>query len=232
VSGAAKARREFEAMSRRLFQAVLLAAIMFGSLGLYLLVLRWRGPAAALITWTPADELIPFRPGWVWAYLLPYALGPALFMLLTPTTFRWFITRGLVIVFVSLAVFIAVPTQTAARPPAPSPEEGLTALLYNQMIAIDEPPANAAPSLHVSLTCLLALALARDYPRWKVAAFGGVVLVWLATLFTRQHHLIDVVTGILLALAVVGAWAVLQRPRKRERDAMLQAVQNGVAECR
>jgi membrane-associated phospholipid phosphatase len=217
-------------MARSLFQAVLLAAIMFGSLGLYLLVLKWRGPAAGLITWIPLDEVFPFRPAWVWAYLLPYALGPVLFMLLTPATFRWFVARGLVIVFVSLAVFIVLPTRTASRPPAPSPEEGLTARLYQQMVAIDEPPANAAPSLHVSLTCLLALALARDFPRWRAVAFLGAALVWLATLFTRQHHLLDVVTGVLLAVGVVAVWARLFPGRKRA--AVLQTVENGVAECR
>ena len=51
----------------------------------------------------------------------------------------------------------------------------------------------------MSLTFLLALALLRDFPRWWPITVGSVVLVWLATLFTRQHHLIDVLTGILLA---------------------------------
>ena len=39
---------------------------------------------------------------------------------------------------------------------------GLTATLYQRMAAIDQPPANAAPSLHVSLTCLMAWAVVRD----------------------------------------------------------------------
>jgi len=81
--------------------------------------------------------------------------------------------------------------------------EGLTAQLYKMIVEVDEPPANAAPSLHVSLTFLLALAFMRDFPRWTWLAACAVVLVWLATLFTRQHHLIDVAGGILLALLVV-----------------------------
>ena len=59
---------------------------------------------------------------------------------------------------VSLLIFVALPTQVAARSPEHGLGTGLTARLYEQMVAIDEPPANAAPSLHVSLTCLLALA--------------------------------------------------------------------------
>jgi len=219
-------------MARGIRQGLVLAAIMVASLGLYLIVLKWRGPAAELVTWTPWDEVIPFRPQWVWVYLLPYLIGPVLFTLLTPQTFRWFVGRGLVIVFASLAVFMVVPTRVDNRPPGPAPGDGLTALVYYNMIAIDEPPANAAPSLHVSLTCLLALALVRDYPRWWVAAFGGVALVWLATLFTRQHHLVDVVTGVLLALGVVAAWAVILPERQSEWHGASETEELGVAQCK
>ena len=67
------------------------------------------------------------------------------------------------------------------------------------MVEVDEPPANAAPSLHVSLTCLLAWALIRDYRGGWPIWFAFAAVVWAATLFTWQHHLIDVVTGALLA---------------------------------
>jgi membrane-associated phospholipid phosphatase len=68
------------------------------------------------------------------------------------------------------------------------------------MAELDANGGNAAPSLHVSLTCLLACALVRDFPRWWPVIVGGVGLVWLATLFTWQHHLLDVMTGAGLAL--------------------------------
>ncbi len=82
----------------------------------------------------------------------------------------------------------------------------LTGIVFEQMVAIDKPPANAAPSLHVSLTFLLALALCRDWPKWWLVIATCVILVWLATLFTHQHHLIDVATGILLASVVCWLW--------------------------
>jgi len=74
------------------------------------------------------------------------------------------------------------------------------------MIAIDGPAANAAPSLHVSLTCLLAWALVRDFPRlWPLTALG-IGIVWLSTLYTRQHHWLDVASGVLLASTVALPW--------------------------
>lgn len=182
-------------------QALILALVMFSALGGYLIILKWRGPHAGIITWLPVDEWAPFQPQWVWVYLLPYGIAPIVIGFLTPDTFWWFIRRGLVVIGVTLLFFILVPTQTAPRPPHELPP-GPTAWMYEEMVKIDEPPANAAPSLHVSLTCLLALALLRDFPRYWLISVLGVGLVWAATLLTRQHHLIDVASGAAVALVV------------------------------
>lgn len=196
-------------------QALLLAVIMLTALGLYLGVLWWRGPHAELVTWTPADEWLPFRPQWIWIYLCPYLIGPAAVGLLSRETFAWFIRRGLIIVFASLAIFVVLPTRTV-RPGLSGLGAGATADAYRNMIAIDGPAANAAPSLHVSLTCLLAWALVRDFPRlWPVTAIG-IGIVWLSTLYTRQHHLLDVATGVLLASTVALPWRRRSRPNAQE----------------
>ncbi|MGE3803895.1 MAG: phosphatase PAP2 family protein [Gemmataceae bacterium] len=189
-------------LRERVRQALILAAIMLASLGGYLTVERWRGHAPVFITKTRLDEHIPFQHEWVWIYLIPYLIGPIVVGLLSRDTFRWFIRRGLVVVIASLAFFVLIPTQVVR--PTVDVGDGLTAKMYRDMVAIDEPPANAAPSLHVSLTCLLAWAVRRDYPRWTLVAFGVAAVVWLSTLLTHQHHLIDVGTGV--ALASLAAW--------------------------
>jgi len=190
-------------------QSLELAVIMFASLGGYLTVLKWRGQAARWETWTPWDDWFPYQPAWVWVYLLPYLIGPLLIGFLQRGTFLWYVRRGLSVVVITLVIFILLPTQTAARP-GQHDLTGFTAWIYDKMIEIDDPPANAAPSLHVSLTFLLAMALWLDFPRWWPVILAGVGLVWLATLLTRQHHLIDVVTGVALALAVVWLLRVKQ----------------------
>jgi membrane-associated phospholipid phosphatase len=204
-------------LARGVRQAVVLAMIMFSSLGCYLAVLKWRGwEGKKHLTYIQAwDEIIPFEPGWVWVYLIPYLIGPLLVGLLSRATFLWFVRRGLAVVAVSLVVFIVYPTQTKVREKAEL-GDGLTALLYQNMVQIDEPPANAAPSLHVSLTCLLALALIRDFPRWWPLTLSGTIVVWLATLFTRQHHILDVLTGAFLAVLI----AFLPWPARRKDGVM------------
>jgi membrane-associated phospholipid phosphatase len=186
-------------------QVIIVAIVMLTSLGGYLLVLKWRGDDAVFITKTNLDDVIPFQPAWVWVYLIPYVIGPVVIGFLRRPTFNWYISRGIAVVLVTLLIFIMVPTQTGKRPPHDL-GTSVTGQLYQNMIAIDEPPANAAPSLHVSLTFLLGLALLWDFPRWWWLSAAAVILVWLATLFTRQHHLIDVITGVLLAAFVVSVW--------------------------
>jgi membrane-associated phospholipid phosphatase len=193
--------RKSSSFGQGILQALLGTLVLVAGLASYLAVLKWRGPAATLITQTAWDRVIPFQPAWLWVYVAPYPLAPAILGLMDPATFRWFIKRALLIMAVSLLVFVVVPSQTV-RPSFEELGDGWTAKYYREMVAVDEPPANAAPSLHVSLTCLLAIALLRDHWRLWPIVIGGVALVWLATLFTWQHHLIDVATGALLGLLV------------------------------
>lgn len=174
---------------------------MYGALAGYLAVLYYRGHDVQYVTWTPLDDALPFWPSWVWVYMAPYVVAPLIAGLLSPATFRWFLKSALITIAISLVIFYFYPTQIAERP-AHELEPGLTRWVYERMAQIDDPPANAAPSLHVSLMCLFGLALVRDFPRWwAVTALGGFAVI-AATLFTRQHHLIDVATGVLLAFAV------------------------------
>jgi membrane-associated phospholipid phosphatase len=151
-----------------------------------------------MTTQTSWDTDIPFRPEWVWLYLLPYLAGPLLAMSLTQATFAWFLRRASLALVLSLMIFILWPTKTV-RPPMVPMDEGLMAQLYRNMVLIDEPAANAAPSLHVSVSGLLIWALIRDYPRWWPLLLAAFAVVCLSTLLTWQHHLFDVGTGALLA---------------------------------
>ncbi len=201
--------RHRPALLRGLFQAVLTAAIMLASLGGYLLVLKWRGSNPLFVTWTPLDDWLPWWPSFVWVYLAPYVIGPVLIGMLSPSTFWWYIRSGLIIVVVTLLIFVVCPTETDTEHRVWDAGTGLTADMYRHMTEIDTPPANAAPSLHVSLTCLLLLALLRDMPRWWPLWAGFVAVVWFSTLVTRQHHLIDVATGIGLSIVI----ALIAKPQ-------------------
>src|SRR5947209_4673889 len=96
---------------RGVVQAIFLGTLMFSTLGLYLVVLKWRGQEG-VSTVTAWDEALPFWPAWVWVYFLPYLCGPLLIGLLTWPTCMWFLRRALLVAGISLTIFIVYPTQT------------------------------------------------------------------------------------------------------------------------
>jgi membrane-associated phospholipid phosphatase len=191
---------------RGLFQAALVAIVMLASLGVYMAVLWWRGPQAQINTRTVLDDPIPFQYGWVWVYMVPYLLGPLAAALMSWDTLVWFLKRAVIVALISDTIFIGLPTKTDPHPVNDVAGDGLTARLYRNMAEADGPAANAAPSLHVSLSCLLALAMIRCFPHLWPVWMIAVVLIWLSTLFTRQHHMVDVLTGASLAMLVAIPW--------------------------
>src|SRR5579864_4963833 len=98
------------------WQMFVVAMVMLTSLGGYLLVLKLRGPDARIITKTDLDDVIPFQPGWVWVYLIPYLIGPVVIGFMRLATFHWYISRGIAVMLITLIIFIVFPTQTAERP--------------------------------------------------------------------------------------------------------------------
>jgi hypothetical protein len=191
---------------RAVLQALILTAVMLSALGVYMSVLWWRGPEARIVTKTAVDELIPFQHGWVWVYLVPYLLGPLAAAMMRWDTLMWFLPRAIAVAIISDVIFIVLPTRTAFHPTGEVSGTDLTSVMYRNMAEADGPAANAAPSLHVSLSCLLALALMRDFPRLWPVWLVATLFVWMSTLFTWQHHVGDVVTGAALGILAALPW--------------------------
>ena len=73
-----------------------------------------------------------------------------------------------------------------------------------------DPPTNVCPSIHVSSTVAVNLALCRSESLgkkgWlKAANFVVTVAICLSTMFLKQHSAVDVALGI--ALSLVLGWA-------------------------
>lgn len=82
----------------------------------------------------------------------------------------------------------------------PQPEvTGFAAPLFQLLRRID-PPVNLVPSLHIALGALVAgvfLRHSQGVARVVTGAWFG--LIWVATVLTYQHHVVDVAGGFLLA---------------------------------
>ena len=107
--------------------------------------------------------------------------------------------------------FLAYPTV------APRPEEvpgtGFGAWGLRLLYDLD-PPYNCSPSLHVAHSFVSALTCLRVHRGVGTAAVIGAFLVAMSTLFTKQHYVLDVMAGALMAVA---AYAIFIRPQPRDR---------------
>ena len=108
-----------------------------------------------------------------------------------------FFTADFISRCVCLVIFLAYPT-TNTRPVIEG--SGFWDLLAGWLYSIDAAD-NLFPSIHclVSWFCFLAIKGQKKIPIWyKAVSFILAVLVFLSTLFTKQHVIVDVAGGIFL----------------------------------
>ena len=114
------------------------------------------------------------------------------------------LTKRLVAVVLASGVcFLLVPLQMGLPRPEPA---GWTAPLFRALYAGDM-PYNLAPSLHISLRAILWVCYgAHLRGGLRSATKFWFTLIGLSTLLVRQHHVVDVAAGFLMAWAVLAAF--------------------------
>lgn len=158
-------------------------------------LIRWYSP------YVEAELAIPFLPGFIGFYLSMYVL-----FLLPP----WFLDRTAMRclrqalvwgTLVSGALFLLFPSRLGF--PRVVPEDPFYGPLFASLFGIDL-PHNLAPSLHVVYSALIAFAVigAGDSARRTWIMGIWLLMICLSTLFVHQHHLLDVITGLGLALLI------------------------------
>jgi hypothetical protein len=190
---------------------LLTAALVWNSIAYYgtrLLTQDWPHYNMEL----PLDRLIPFVPWTVSIYFACYLFWAVNYILCARQdkafAYRFFsadfLAKG-----VCLLCFLLLPT-TNIRPEVAAQGfwNGVMTFLY-QSDAAD----NLFPSIHclTSWFCYIGVRGRMDIPRWyRRFSFWMAVAVFLSTLTTKQHVLVDVVGGILLA---EGSWWVAGHTR-------------------
>lgn len=190
------------ALSATVERVLLFAAVSALWAAAYFGVGAWNASRPMqVLAWDPVWRF-PFVSAFVLvydsAYLLPLM---AVLSLKDRAPARRFSAVTCGVIALSAACFLAWPL-TLDRPPlvVASVFDKLLAALY----AADR-PTNLFPSLHVSLSFLFALAVGHAKPRWRGWMITWATLIAVSTLFTRQHYLIDVLGGILVAWV---AWGI------------------------
>jgi membrane-associated phospholipid phosphatase len=156
----------------------------------------FRVPVA--MTW---ERQIPYIPAAVLGYMSMYplfALAP--FVLKTVGELRQFAKALALLIAVAGAVFVFLPAELAYDPlPAP----GIWRPLVDFADALNL-RYNLAPSLHVGFSVACAAAYAPNVVRWQAAMLWlWALVVAVSTLLFHEHHVVDVVSGWVLALLCV-----------------------------
>ncbi len=150
----------------------------------------------------PVDDKIPFLPVFALPYFSAYVLGNAGYIvLLTHAVFPKVFLGYLLLFLAGLTSYYLFPCRVE-RQEVLAGDRFSTRLLARFQRRLK--PYNSFPSMHVAYCLFSALMILAYGPPWLVAAcLGWAGLVAVATLFTKQHYLLDVLAGAGLAMGVV-----------------------------
>jgi membrane-associated phospholipid phosphatase len=154
---------------------------------------------------------MPVEPAWMVVYGSLYMFMAVLPLLVVRQ--RDLVGRALqsylTVMAMAYAGFLLYPT-SAPRPPEVI-GDGFAS--WTLRIAYDiDPPYNCFPSLHVAYSFVSALTCFRVHRQVGVVAIAWAALIALSTVYTKQHWVVDVIAGALLAgLAYV--WFLRRYPR-------------------
>lgn len=146
------------------------------------------------------DRSIPLIPDTLWIYISEYFLFAAVYIVskdyenLNKYLYSFFFMQVL-----AVTIFWAWPT-TYPRDDFPIPTDTfwLTKIVFESLRQTDT-PANCCPSLHVSSVFLSSFVYLDEQRKKFPLFFIWAFLVGLSTLTTKQHYIIDVASGLVMA---------------------------------
>lgn len=144
------------------------------------------------------EQHIPFVPFMIIPYMSTDVMfAGALFLCRTRGELRTLAFRFILAICVSTAGFLLFPLRFAFPRPA---VDGFLGSIFNFLTSFDQ-PFNQAPSLHISLLIIQWMVYAKHTRSWlKSIIHLWCVLIGLSTVLTYQHHIIDLYTGVVVAM--------------------------------
>jgi len=159
------------------------------------------------------DRALPLTPSWALVYgaLYLFLILLPIFVVRQDEQIRRTVLAYLLIWSSAYVCFVVYPT--AAPRPALVAGEGFAVWGLRALYSSD-PPYNLFPSLHVAHSLVSALTCYRVHRRVGIVAIICAALVAVSTLLTKQHYLLDVIAGALLAV-VAYLMFLAKYPRER-----------------
>lgn len=160
----------------------------------------------------PLDKAIPLKPSWslIYGSLYVFVVLPLL-VVRQPEQIRRTVSAYLMIWIIAYVCFLLYPT--VAPHAAKIREQDFFGWVLGSIIYSCDVPYNCFPSLHVAHSFVSALTCYRVHRGVGIAAVGWAFLIGISTLYTKQHYILDVISGIFLAYI---AYLIFLRSYPRE----------------
>lgn len=177
---------------------------------LYFGLLELSEAKAVFLIHCPLDDIFPTIP----VFFLAYAAWWVFF----PGSILWFLFKesresflGLCFILFSgyticLLIYTFFPNGINIREPLAGRDFCSMAILWLRSI---DPPRNVCPSMHVSSTVAIDIAVRKlehiNRPAKALVSLTSIMII-LSTLFIRQHSIVDVFFGLLLSVSLSFVW--------------------------
>lgn len=154
-----------------------------------------------------ADDIIPFVPAFIIPYVIWYLYVPLPMLYMCFKDKREFKKQCLALfpgMILCTLVFMIYPTSVYRIRPESIEVKGVFTFICNIIYSSDN-PVNACPSLHCFEALVIHLTMfSPEFMRKKtglrITSAVLMVLICASTVFVKQHSLLDVIIGCLLAL--------------------------------
>ena len=146
------------------------------------------------------DDLIPFRPAWIWIYtglfypiLLLIAVTSDSFAKFNHTVFNF-----IILLAIQLVLFLIFPTQTPERWRRFDANASLS-MRFLALVQKYDSRSNCFPSIHVSVATLTSIHLFNNLSpalgSYAAASFLFPLLIGTSAVLTKQHYFVDIIPG-------------------------------------
>lgn len=188
---------------KEILQRLLCCLIGWGTVGVVYSYTGQASPTADLLTPGFIDNLFYFSVNAIWFYLSFFIFIPLGYLLCQSENIRPLMVAMQLCALISGCVYLLFPTTMVY---ANFADVSLASRVLSALIGIDS-PQNLLPSLHVSLTLVVLVALWSKQQKYRTAFYLlWAIAICLSVLVLKRHLFIDVVTGAVTAFSAL--WIV------------------------
>lgn len=147
----------------------------------------------------PFEDQIPFVPLLIVLYMSIYIMPTWIFLSISR---KGRIFKILLVFLTALCIhlmfFVLMPVEYVLRPQLHLESQILQNIL-SFLYTVDA-PINTFPSMHVSFAFISYYIMRRYRPQWERVFLILAVAISLSTVFVKQHYVLDVVSGVMIAV--------------------------------